>query len=129
MLTLVCRYSRAFFLSFFFLSFFLSSFFLSFFFFFSSSFFSCSFFFFFSLGRENAKDIVAFGFDPNKTFIFSNRDYRMDRSSGYEEFVSTLTKNVQLHTVKKIFGFEDSKANIGMAMWPVYQSAGQLTIA
>lgn len=27
------------------------------------------------LGRENAKDIVAMGFDVNKTFIFSNLDY------------------------------------------------------
>lgn len=27
------------------------------------------------LARENAKDIVAIGFDVNKTFIFSNLDY------------------------------------------------------
>ena len=27
------------------------------------------------LGRENAKDIIACGFDPCKTFIFSNLDY------------------------------------------------------
>jgi tryptophanyl-tRNA synthetase len=25
--------------------------------------------------RENAKDIIAVGFDPEKTFIFSNLDY------------------------------------------------------
>lgn len=24
---------------------------------------------------ENAKDIIAFGFDPSRTFIFSNLDY------------------------------------------------------
>lgn len=27
------------------------------------------------LARENAKDIIAMGFDVNKTFIFSNLDY------------------------------------------------------
>lgn len=27
------------------------------------------------LARENAKDIVAMGFDVNKTFIFSNLDF------------------------------------------------------
>lgn len=27
------------------------------------------------LSRENAKDIIAMGFDVNKTFIFSNLDY------------------------------------------------------
>lgn len=27
------------------------------------------------LARENAKDIIAVGFDVNKTFIFSNLDY------------------------------------------------------
>ncbi len=27
------------------------------------------------LGRQNAKDIIACGFDINKTFIFSDMDY------------------------------------------------------
>ena len=27
------------------------------------------------LAYENAKDIIAYGFDSNKTFIFSNLDY------------------------------------------------------
>lgn len=27
------------------------------------------------LARENAKDIIAMGFDVNKTFIFSNLDF------------------------------------------------------
>ena len=29
------------------------------------------------LGFENSKDIIACGFNPQKTFIFSNRDYRL----------------------------------------------------
>ena len=27
------------------------------------------------MGRANIKDIIAFGFDPEKTFIFSDMDY------------------------------------------------------
>ena len=27
------------------------------------------------MGRENAKDIIACGFDPKKTFIFNDFDY------------------------------------------------------
>jgi len=27
------------------------------------------------MGRENLKDIIAFGFDPEKTFIFSDCEY------------------------------------------------------
>lgn len=27
------------------------------------------------MGRDNIKDILAFGFNPDKTFIFSNVDY------------------------------------------------------
>ena len=27
------------------------------------------------MGKENIKDIIAFGFDPEKTFIFSDVDY------------------------------------------------------
>ena len=29
----------------------------------------------YELGKENIKDIIACGFDPNKTFIFSDFDY------------------------------------------------------
>ncbi len=28
-----------------------------------------------SMGKSNIKDIIAFGFDPEKTFIFSDTDY------------------------------------------------------
>ena len=27
------------------------------------------------MGKENIKDIIAFGFDPKKTFIFSDTEY------------------------------------------------------
>src|SRR3990167_11472899 len=57
-------------------------------------------------GRENSKDLIAFGFDENKTFIFSNRDYRHD----VPEFVD-FVYDLQCHTTaldnRSIFGFDD----------------------
>lgn len=72
------------------------------------------------LGFENAKDIIAFGFNPEKTFIFSNRDYRLETKE-YEVFASDVTKFVTQKTIMKIFGFDET-ATLGMYMWPIYQS-------
>jgi tryptophanyl-tRNA synthetase len=81
----------------------------------------------YKLGFENAKDIIACGFDPEKTFIFSNRDYRL-KTREFEEFVSTMKKRVSVKTVSKIFGFEDT-ANVGQIDWPFYQSAAAFSKA
>lgn len=58
----------------------------------------------YDMGKSNIKDIIAFGFDPKKTFIFSDVDY-----------ISTLYPNVckvqralTLNNVKGVFGFNDS---------------------
>lgn len=72
------------------------------------------------LGFENAKDIISFGFNPEKTFIFSNRDYRLNTPE-YEIFASTVAKFATQKTISKIFGFDES-ATLGMYMWPIYQS-------
>lgn len=73
---------------------------------------------FIELGRENAKDIIAVGFDPEKTFIFSDSSY-----------IGTLYKNilciqrtVTYNQAKAIFGFTDSD-NIGKAAFPAVQAA------
>lgn len=73
------------------------------------------------LGFENAKDIIAVGFNPEKTFIFSNRDYRFSTSE-YEGLVAEMNKRVSFKTLQKVFGF-DEHSNIGMISWPVYQTA------
>ena len=70
---------------------------------------------------ENVKDIISFGFDPKKTFIFSNREYRLGVPE-YELFVSDMKKKVSTKEVTKIFGFDDD-TNIGMLDWPFYQTA------
>jgi len=61
------------------------------------------------LARENAKDIIAFGFDVNKTFIFSNL------SGGCEAFYRNSIRvqmNILLDDVKKVFPLIDTD-NIG----------------
>ena len=74
----------------------------------------------FKMGYENTKDIVAFGFNPEKTFIFSNRNYRLTVPQ-YEEFASTVSQFISVKTIEKIFGFGEN-TNLGMHMWPIYQS-------
>uniref|UniRef100_A0A673U4V8 Tryptophan--tRNA ligase, cytoplasmic n=2 Tax=Suricata suricatta TaxID=37032 RepID=A0A673U4V8_SURSU len=56
---------------------------------------------------ENAKDIIACGFDGNKTFIFSDLDY-MGSSPGFYKNVVKIQKHVTFNQVKGIFGFTDS---------------------
>jgi tryptophanyl-tRNA synthetase len=98
------------------------------------------------LGFENAKDIIACGFDMEKTFIFSNRDYRMNVHA-FEEFVSTMKKQISGKQVAKIFGFGDrvevkndkgemeeryvfdENVTVGMMDWPFYQSAAAFSQA
>jgi len=90
----------------------------------------------YELGFENAKEIIAFGFNPEKTFIFSNRDYRIQVPE-YEKFVSEMKKNISAKQVSKVFGFGEciidvngqehyvykEDVTVGMMDWPFYQSA------
>ncbi|KAF7703972.1 Tryptophan--tRNA ligase, cytoplasmic [Cucumispora dikerogammari] len=63
--------------------------------------------------KNNIKDIIAFGFDPKKTFIFSNFKFP-------EIFTKSLflSKHISLNEVSKIFGFDET-TNIGMIDFPV----------
>ncbi len=74
----------------------------------------------YKLGFENAKDIIACGFNPDRTFIFSNRDFSSTKSM--HDTVHDMLKNININTVKAIFGIENN-ACLGQLMWPVYQSA------
>ncbi|KAK9462166.1 uncharacterized protein V1516DRAFT_673939 [Lipomyces oligophaga] len=58
---------------------------------------------------ENAKDIIAVGFDPKKTFIFS--DLR-NMGGAYYENVVRVSRQITLSTAKSVFGFGESD-NIG----------------
>uniref|UniRef100_A0A8C9QD00 Tryptophan--tRNA ligase, cytoplasmic n=1 Tax=Spermophilus dauricus TaxID=99837 RepID=A0A8C9QD00_SPEDA len=70
---------------------------------------------------ENAKDIIACGFDINKTFIFSDLEY-MGMSSGFYKNVVKIQKHVTFNQVKGIFGFTDSDC-IGKISFPAIQAA------
>uniref|UniRef100_A0A7S3JMP3 Tryptophan--tRNA ligase, cytoplasmic n=1 Tax=Euplotes harpa TaxID=151035 RepID=A0A7S3JMP3_9SPIT len=71
----------------------------------------------YEMGKSNIKDIIAFGFNPDKTFIFSDVDY-----------IATLYPNVckmqralTLNNVKGVFGFNDSD-NAGKFAFPAVQA-------
>ncbi|XP_068436276.1 tryptophan--tRNA ligase, cytoplasmic [Clinocottus analis] len=70
---------------------------------------------------ENVKDIIACGFDVNKTFIFSDFEY-MGASPEFYKNVVKVQKHVTFNQVKGIFGFTDSDC-IGKISFPAIQAA------
>ncbi|XP_002732445.1 tryptophan--tRNA ligase, cytoplasmic-like [Saccoglossus kowalevskii] len=70
---------------------------------------------------ENAKDIIALGFDVNKTFIFSDIDYIGSSTAFYQNMIK-IQKCVTFNQVKGIFGFNDSDS-IGKISFPAIQAA------
>lgn len=68
--------------------------------------------------RENARDIIAIGFNPTKTFIFSDLHY-----VGYMwPNIASIARLISGNQVKAVFGFDDSK-NIGQFNFPAVQAA------
>lgn len=55
--------------------------------------------------RDNAKDIIACGFDVKKTFIFSDFEYM---GGAFYQNVVKVSRCVSTHISKSIFGFNDS---------------------
>jgi tryptophanyl-tRNA synthetase len=74
--------------------------------------------YFAQLTIENAKDIIACGFDAKKTFLFSDLDYV---GTMYPNIVR-IWKAVTTNAVTHIFGF-DGSANIGKIAFPAVQAA------
>nr|CAD7455739.1 unnamed protein product [Timema tahoe] len=72
------------------------------------------------LARENAKDIIACGFDIEKTFIFSDFDFIGQCPEFYRNMVR-VAKCVTFNQVKGIFGFGDSDP-IGKISFPAVQA-------
>jgi tryptophanyl-tRNA synthetase len=70
------------------------------------------------LARENAKDIIACGFDVSKTFIFSDFDYV--GGAFYKNMVK-VAKCVTLNKVRGIFGFT-GEDHIGKVSFPPVQA-------
>ncbi|SCU81522.1 LAMI_0B06612g1_1 [Lachancea mirantina] len=55
--------------------------------------------------RENAKDIIAVGLNPENTFIFSDLEYM---GGGFYENVVRVSRQITGSTAKAVFGFNDS---------------------
>jgi len=72
----------------------------------------------YSMGYENAKDIIACGFNPKKTFIFSNHDYSWQMNN----VIRNISKKTKMNVLKNIFGLTPSD-NIGKFVWPIHQTA------
>uniref|UniRef100_T1JAW5 Tryptophan--tRNA ligase, cytoplasmic n=1 Tax=Strigamia maritima TaxID=126957 RepID=T1JAW5_STRMM len=73
------------------------------------------------LARENAKDIIALGFDVEKTFIFSDFEFIGQSPAFYRNMVR-IQKSVTFNQVKGIFGFGDSDC-IGKIAFPAVQAS------
>jgi len=74
--------------------------------------------YFAQLTIENAKDIIACGFIPEKTFIFSDLKYMGQMYPNVVRIWKAVTNNV----VNGIFGF-DGTSNIGKTAFPAIQAA------
>lgn len=77
------------------------------------------------LARENAKDIIAMGFDMSKTFIFSNLDFMGKCPAMYQNIIQ-ISKRVTLNQIRSIFGFTDADP-VGKVSFPAAQAAPALS--
>lgn len=68
---------------------------------------------------ENSKDIIALGFDPSKTFIFSDFEFM---GGDFYKNVCMIAKYTTQNQVRGTFGF-DGETNIGKFHFPATQSA------
>ncbi|KAI9433831.1 hypothetical protein H4582DRAFT_2184933 [Lactarius indigo] len=68
---------------------------------------------------RNAKDIIAVGFKPEKTFIFSDYDFV---GGPFYKNVSKISRQITLSQAKATFGFGDSD-NIGKIHFAAIQAA------
>jgi tryptophanyl-tRNA synthetase len=67
---------------------------------------------------DNALDVIAVGFNPEKTMIISD----VKNISILYDIAIRVAKHVTFSTVKAVFGFEDS-SNIGIIFFPALQAA------
>jgi len=73
------------------------------------------------LAYQNIKDIIAFGFDPEKTFIFCDLDYIPSCKEFYWNMIR-IQKCVNFNQAQKIFGFDET-SYIGKVSFPAIQAA------
>ena len=67
---------------------------------------------------DNMLDLIAVGFDPKKTFIFTDTGY----IKTLYDIAIRVAKHTTFSTAKAVFGFDNS-TNIGMAFFPALQAS------
>ncbi|PSH00122.1 MAG: tryptophan--tRNA ligase [Nanohaloarchaea archaeon SW_4_43_9] len=67
--------------------------------------------------EDNIREIAAVGFDPDKTFIFRNREYMGNMYDG----IVKIAEKINNSQAQSVFGFEGS-TSIGMNFWPAIQN-------
>lgn len=72
-----------------------------------------------SYTETNVRDILAVGFDPEKTFVFSDYDFI---GGAFYKNITRLSKHITYNQAKAIFGFNDS-TNIGKIHFGSIQGA------
>ncbi|KAJ7684551.1 hypothetical protein DFH06DRAFT_10435 [Mycena polygramma] len=72
-----------------------------------------------AFARQNARDIIAVGFNPERTFIFSDYSYV---GGAFYENVSKISRQITYSQAKATFGFTDSD-NIGKIHFAAIQAA------
>lgn len=80
----------------------------------------------YELGFKNAKEIIACGFDVERTFIFSNNDFSENKH--YKQVFNNIADNVSIHSIKKVFGIEDT-CKAGQLIWPIWQTTSAFSQA
>lgn len=67
---------------------------------------------------DNMFDLIAVGFDPEKTFIFTDTGY----IKTLYDIALRIAKHTTFSTARAVFGFDNS-TNIGMAFFPALQAS------
>ncbi|MDG6999790.1 MAG: tryptophan--tRNA ligase [Nitrososphaerota archaeon] len=70
------------------------------------------------LAMDNTLDLIAMGFDSEKTFVFTDTGYMKTLYS----IAAGVAKHTTFSTAKAVFGFDNS-TRIGMAFFPALQAA------
>uniref|UniRef100_A0A1L8EFI0 Tryptophan--tRNA ligase, cytoplasmic n=1 Tax=Haematobia irritans TaxID=7368 RepID=A0A1L8EFI0_HAEIR len=78
-----------------------------------------------NLAHENAKDIIAMGFDQKKTFIFNDLTF-MGQCPAFYQNIVRMQKCVTFNQIKGIFGICESDV-VGKIAFPVVQAAPALS--
>ena len=73
------------------------------------------------LAISNAKDIIAIGFDVNKTFIFADTEY-IGQCPEFYRTICRIQKLVTFNQARGIFGFTNEDC-IGKIAFPAIQAA------